>query len=52
MNKVLLFLGTGVPTLAYGMGCWMVIGHKETVTTSKGPVSVYFAYKEDKGARN
>ena len=42
----------GVPTLAYGVGCWMVTGHTETVMTSKGPVNVYFAYKEDKGAIN
>ena len=43
---------SGVPTLAYGVGCWMVIGHTEKVMTSKGPVNVYFAYKEDKGAIN
>lgn len=41
----------GLPCLAYGIGCWMVIGAAETVQTSVGPVTVYFAYKEEEGAQ-
>lgn len=41
----------GIPCLAYGIGCWMVVGASETVQTSAGPVTVYFAYKEDEGAQ-
>lgn len=41
----------GIPCLAYGIGCWMVVGAAETVQTSLGPVTVYFAYKEDEGAQ-
>lgn len=41
----------GIPCLAYGIGCWMVVGAAETVQTSIGPVTVYFAYKEDEGAQ-
>lgn len=41
----------GIPCLAYGIGCWMVVGATETVQTSAGPVTVYFAYKEDEGAQ-
>lgn len=42
---------SGIPCLAYGLGCWMVAGVTETVQTSSGPVTVYFAYKEDEGAQ-
>nr|XP_057931521.1 uncharacterized protein C15orf61 homolog isoform X2 [Doryrhamphus excisus] len=41
----------GIPCLAYGIGCWMVVGAAETVHTSIGPVTVYFAYKEEEGAQ-
>ena len=37
----------GVPCFAYGVGCWLVVGASETVQTSVGKVTVYFAYKED-----
>ncbi|XP_054476034.1 uncharacterized protein C15orf61 homolog isoform X2 [Anoplopoma fimbria] len=48
---VLKVLNLGIPCLAYGIGCWMVVGAAETVQTSAGPVTVYFAYKEDEGAQ-
>lgn len=41
----------GIPCLAYGIGCWMVVGAAETVQTRLGPVTVHFAYKEDEGAQ-
>ncbi|KAK2894697.1 hypothetical protein QQF64_012397 [Cirrhinus molitorella] len=39
-------INLGIPCLAYGLGSWMVVGVTETVQTSAGPVTVYFAYKE------
>ncbi|XP_034031504.1 uncharacterized protein C15orf61 homolog [Thalassophryne amazonica] len=48
---VLKLINLGIPCLAYGIGCWMVIGAAETVQTSAGPVTVYFAYKEEEGAQ-
>ncbi|XP_061773131.1 uncharacterized protein C15orf61 homolog [Nerophis ophidion] len=48
---MLKVINLGVPCLAYGIGCWMVVGAAETVHTSLGPVTVYFAYKEDEGAQ-
>lgn len=44
-------LVAGIPSLAYGVGCWLVVGAAETVQTSVGKVTVYFAYKEDEGAQ-
>ncbi|XP_025765175.1 uncharacterized protein C15orf61 homolog isoform X2 [Oreochromis niloticus] len=44
-------INLGIPCLAYGIGCWMVVGASETVQTSVGPVTVYFAYKEEEGAQ-
>uniref|UniRef100_A0A3B4A4H5 Uncharacterized protein n=1 Tax=Periophthalmus magnuspinnatus TaxID=409849 RepID=A0A3B4A4H5_9GOBI len=44
-------INLGLPCLAYGIGCWMVIGASETVQTSAGPVTVYFTYKEQDGAQ-
>uniref|UniRef100_A0A1A8CV24 Chromosome 15 open reading frame 61 n=1 Tax=Nothobranchius kadleci TaxID=1051664 RepID=A0A1A8CV24_NOTKA len=49
--SLLKVINLGIPCLAYGIGCWMVIGAAETVHTSVGPVTVYFAYKEEEGAR-
>ncbi|KAK6476946.1 hypothetical protein HHUSO_G23461 [Huso huso] len=43
-------INLGIPTLAYGIGSWFVATVPETVHTSSGPVTVYFAYKEDEGA--
>ena len=38
----------GLPTLAYGLGLWMWTTHSEEVFTSKGIVTVYFWYKENR----
>ncbi|XP_076741933.1 uncharacterized protein C15orf61 homolog isoform X2 [Maylandia zebra] len=48
---MLKVINLGIPCLAYGIGCWMVVGASETVQTSVGPVTVYFAYKEEEGAQ-
>ncbi|XP_062318397.1 uncharacterized protein C15orf61 homolog [Osmerus eperlanus] len=48
---MLKVINLGIPCLAYGLGCWMVAGVTEIVQTSTGPVTVYFAYKEDEGAQ-
>ncbi|XP_069046678.1 uncharacterized protein C15orf61 homolog isoform X1 [Lepisosteus oculatus] len=48
---VLKVMNLGIPTLAYGLGSWMLVGATETVQTSTGPVKVYFLYKEEEGAR-
>ncbi|KPP69398.1 hypothetical protein Z043_111851 [Scleropages formosus] len=48
---VLKFVNLGVPSLAYGLGSWLMLGASETVKTSRGPVTVYFLYKEREGAR-
>lgn len=42
---------SGVPTLAYGLGSWLMVGATEIVHTSAGPVTVYFLYKEKEGAQ-
>uniref|UniRef100_A0A4W5JIR0 Chromosome 15 open reading frame 61 n=1 Tax=Hucho hucho TaxID=62062 RepID=A0A4W5JIR0_9TELE len=44
--SVLKVINLGIPCFAYGMGCLMVITAAETVQTSAGPVTVYFAFKE------
>ncbi|XP_066557320.1 uncharacterized protein C15orf61 homolog [Amia ocellicauda] len=44
-------INLGIPTLAYGLGSWMLVGAREVVQTSAGPVTVYFLYKEEEGAR-
>ncbi|XP_030222665.1 uncharacterized protein C15orf61 homolog [Gadus morhua] len=44
---ILKVINLGVPCVAYGVGCWLVVGASETVQTSVGKVTVYFAYKED-----
>ncbi|KAM9569153.1 uncharacterized protein C15orf61 homolog isoform 1-T1 [Salvelinus alpinus] len=44
--SILKVINLGIPCFAYGMGCLMVITATETVQTSAGPVTVYFAFKE------
>ncbi|XP_048825308.1 uncharacterized protein C15orf61 homolog [Brienomyrus brachyistius] len=48
---VLKVINLGIPSLAYGLGSWLMIGASETVQTSCGPVTVYFLYKEKEGAQ-
>ncbi|XP_023670887.1 uncharacterized protein C15orf61 homolog [Paramormyrops kingsleyae] len=48
---VLKVINLGLPSLAYGLGSWLMIGASETVQTSCGPVTVYFLYKEKEGAQ-
>ncbi|TSX17007.1 IQ motif-containing protein H [Bagarius yarrelli] len=48
---ILKVINLGIPCLAYGLGSWMVAGVTETVHTSAGSVTVYFAYKEVDGAK-
>lgn len=50
--RVLKVANLGIPTLAYGIGCWMVISCSEDIVTDKGVVTIYFAIPEDKGAVN
>ncbi|KAG9273195.1 uncharacterized protein C15orf61 homolog [Astyanax mexicanus] len=49
--NMLKLINLGIPCLAYGLGSWMVARVPETVQTSAGPVTVYFAYKEVDGAQ-
>ncbi|KAL4613400.1 hypothetical protein GN956_G22380 [Arapaima gigas] len=48
---ILKFINLGIPSLAYGLGSWLMVGASETVQTSCGPVTVYFLYKEREGAQ-
>ncbi|KAK3595144.1 hypothetical protein CHS0354_028576 [Potamilus streckersoni] len=48
---VLKIINVGIPTLAYGIGSWMLIKFEEEVKTSKGTVKVYFLNKEDRNAQ-
>jgi len=50
--RCLKVLNLGIPTLAYGLGCWLVITCQEDIATDKGTVTIYFAIPEDKGAVN
>lgn len=43
---------TGVPTLAYGVGSWMLSKETEEVMTPKGRVKIFFLNKEDPRAIN
>ena len=45
------FTFVGIPTLAYGLGSWMLVRFSEEVETSKGIVKVYFLNKEDRNAQ-
>jgi len=47
----MLMLTTGIPTLAYGIGSWLLVKHHEDVPTSCGPVRIYFLMKEEDDAR-
>ena len=49
----LLFIITfvGIPTLAYGLGSWMLVKYSEEIKTSKGVVKIYFLNKEDRNAQ-
>ncbi|XP_025077000.1 uncharacterized protein C15orf61-like [Pomacea canaliculata] len=45
-------LNLGVPTLAYGVGSWMLSKETEEVMTPKGRVKIFFLNKEDPRAIN
>ena len=45
-------LFSGIPTLAYGLGSWMLVKVTEEVHTSKGKVKVFFLNQEQPGAIN
>ena len=47
---LLFLLSLGIPTLAYGLACWMLVSCHEDVETSRGVVRIYFLNKEDKDA--
>jgi len=42
----LKLLNLGIPTLAYGVGSWLLVRHSEDVPTPKGTVRIYFLIKE------
>ena len=41
----------GIPTLAYGVGSWMLVKFSEDVPTPKGTVTIYFLNKEDRSSK-
>lgn len=43
-------LNLGLPTLAYGLGSWLLIKFSEDVLTTKGTVTIFFLNKEEKNA--
>ncbi|KAJ8983394.1 hypothetical protein NQ317_010487 [Molorchus minor] len=43
-------INLGIPCLAYGLAATFLIKHVEQVETSKGNISIYFLYPEDKGS--
>ncbi|XP_013780284.1 uncharacterized protein C15orf61 homolog [Limulus polyphemus] len=51
MFRFLKILNLGIPTLAYGLAATILISCSEEVLTSRGPVKLYFLYKESSGAR-
>ncbi|KAL8586223.1 hypothetical protein ACOMHN_021488 [Nucella lapillus] len=48
----LKLINLGIPTLAYGVGSWVLVAVTEEVHTSKGNVKVFFLNQEDPGAIN
>lgn len=46
-----IFKTIGVPTLAYGIACWMLVRYHEDVKTTKGTVRIYFLNKEEKNSQ-
>lgn len=48
----LKIINLGIPTLAYGIGSWLLVKVEEEVHTSKGTVKIYFLNQEDPGAIN
>ncbi|CAI9720710.1 Hypothetical predicted protein [Octopus vulgaris] len=44
-------INLGVPTLAYGIACWMLVRYHEDVETTKGTVRIYFLNKEEKNSQ-
>ncbi|KAJ8910777.1 hypothetical protein NQ315_015118 [Exocentrus adspersus] len=48
--RAIKVLNLGIPCLAYGIAATFLIKHVETVNTSKGTISIYFLYPEDKGS--
>jgi len=42
---------SGIPTLAYGIGSWLLVRHHEDVQTSLGSVRIYFLLKEENEAK-
>ena len=47
-----IFSFIGVPTLAYGVGSWMLIKYHEDVYTPQGVVRIYFLNLEDNDSRH
>lgn len=48
----LKLVNLGIPTLAYGVGSWMLVTASEEVQTSKGKIKIYFLNQEQPGAIN
>ncbi|ODN02685.1 hypothetical protein Ocin01_03998, partial [Orchesella cincta] len=48
--RVIKVMNLGIPCLAYGIAATYLIRHTEQVNTSKGPVTIYFLYAEDRGS--
>lgn len=44
--RVLKVLNLGVPTLAYGLAGLIWASHTESVETEKGPITIFFWYRE------
>lgn len=43
----LKIINLGIPCLAYGLGSYFLISHRELVKTNQGETYVYFLYKEN-----
>lgn len=50
--RMMKMLNLGIPLLAYGIAAKLLISHEEIVHTSKGPVTIYFLYEENKGSHH